>query len=262
MTVKIWDVNANSTSYEKCVATLANSTGHVTSVTWSPDGESIVAGSGDGSVKIWDVMSRKCTSKFKTSNCGTVSLVAYSPDGKSILAFSKDKRLRLWDIDSKECVSTLTVSNDSYFGTVVAYNHDRTRIVAGTTTEIKIWQQEKNKSSMFTSHSIKWKFIKRWYASDFISSICYNHNGTFIVAGLRDKNCLQVFDANSGHCVATLNGHEGFVYSVSFSRDGTRIASGSNDNTIKIWDVSDLLPQAGGKKNAIKKKIKKINRQL
>ena len=37
---------------------------------------------------------------------------------------------------------------------------------------------------------------------------------------------------------ATLKGHTGWVYSVRFSPDGTRIASGSDDNTIRLWDVA------------------------
>jgi WD40 repeat protein len=37
--------------------------------------------------------------------------------------------------------------------------------------------------------------------------------------------------------LAYLGGHNGSVYSVHFSPDGTKLASGSGDNTIKIWDL-------------------------
>src|SRR5262249_19034600 len=38
--------------------------------------------------------------------------------------------------------------------------------------------------------------------------------------------------------LCTLQGHSDQVVSVTFSPDGTRIASGSNDRTVKVWDVA------------------------
>ena len=37
--------------------------------------------------------------------------------------------------------------------------------------------------------------------------------------------------------VRTLEGHTNVVFAVSLSRDGTRIASGSGDSLVKVWDV-------------------------
>ena len=38
------------------------------------------------------------------------------------------------------------------------------------------------------------------------------------------------------------NAHSGDINSVAFSPDGTKIVSGSDDQTIKVWDFGALEP--------------------
>jgi len=44
----------------------------------------------------------------------------------------------------------------------------------------------------------------------------------------------------SGRTIATLKGHSGGLRSVAFSPDGTRVVTGSDDGTARIWDVSTI----------------------
>jgi WD40 repeat protein len=43
-----------------------------------------------------------------------------------------------------------------------------------------------------------------------------------------------------GQEALTLKGHADQIWRVSFSPDGKRIVSGSDDNTLKVWDISLL----------------------
>ena len=46
------------------------------------------------------------------------------------------------------------------------------------------------------------------------------------------------YDDRSDWFIGTLQGHTGWVYSVSYSPDGSRIASGSGDDTVRIWSAA------------------------
>jgi WD40 repeat protein len=60
----------------------------------------------------------------------------------------------------------------------------------------------------------------------------------------------KVWDAAGGKELFTLEGHSGGVMSASFSPDGRRIVTGSDDQTAKVWDAAtgeELLTLKGHK---------------
>jgi len=69
-----------------------------------------------------------------------------------------------------------------------------------------------------------------------------------IVAGLLLAAMTSVGDgetqkAMTGREMLTLKGHTSWVYSVAFSADGKRLASASDDKTVKVWDAQMLTPE-------------------
>jgi WD40 repeat protein len=66
-------------------------------VAYSPDGKTLASGSGDKTVKLWDVATGKNTATIKGHTEG-VHAVAYSSDGRTLASGSGDGTIKLWDV--------------------------------------------------------------------------------------------------------------------------------------------------------------------
>ena len=68
-----------------------------------------------------------------------------------------------------------------------------------------------------------------------MQSVVYSKCGSKLVRA--EGKDIVVCDAVTGFVESTLTGHSGSVLSVAFSKDGTRLVSGSSDGTVKIWSA-------------------------
>ena len=95
------------------------------SVAFSPDGQRIVSGSDDSTVRVWDAATGQPVGQPLTGHTGAVTSVAFSPDGKRIVSGSCDKTVRLWDADTGQPVGEpLTGHTDAVSS--VAFSPDGT----------------------------------------------------------------------------------------------------------------------------------------
>jgi len=111
---------------------------------------------------------------------------------------------------------------------------------------------------MLATASLELKAEKQSAHSNCVTSVGFSPDGATIVSGSWDKT-IKVWDAGTlAHCIGSLSprlstptlataslelkvekqsAHSNGVTSVAYSPDGSTIVSGSEDQTIKVWDA-------------------------
>ena len=115
-------------------------------VAFSPDGQRIVSGSGDKTLRLWDAASGQAIGEPLEGHEGEVIGVAFSPDGQRIVSGSADSTLRLWDAASGQAIGEpLKGHEDMVDG--VAFSPDGQHIVSGSVDKtLRLWDAVSGKA--------------------------------------------------------------------------------------------------------------------
>ncbi len=76
-----------------------------------------------------------------------------------------------------------------------------------------------------------------------LTCLAFLRDGRTLAAGYLDDADVHLIEAASGQQRAVLHGHQGVVRSLAVSPDGHHLLSGSEDTTILVWDLDELLPE-------------------
>jgi Tol biopolymer transport system component len=122
----------------KARATLRGHASDIYAVAFSPDGKTLASGSGDGTVKLWEVATGKERATLK-GHTNLVWAVAFSPDGKTLASANYDRTVKLWEVATGK--ERATLRGHTSFVWSVAFSPDGKTLASGSSDgSVKLWE--------------------------------------------------------------------------------------------------------------------------
>jgi len=194
-------------------------------VAWSPDGTKLVGGSQDNKARVWDLQTQRELGEL-VGHTDWLEYVAWSPDGRRIATASRDGTARLWDAADYHEIEKLPFGKTDV--QTVSF-HPRQHLLAAAHTAgldnspmmVSVWDYDEHR--------------ERFHVPGFRAAFSPD-GGKLAATDGAGWGVIQLFDLE-GRLLTTLEGHSRYVHALAWSPDGTRLASASVDDTVRVWDT-------------------------
>jgi WD40 repeat protein len=155
--------------------------------------------------------------------------LAFSPDAALLASGGLRGTVWLWDAASGEGRGVFPGHSKPVLA--VAFSRDGRLLASGDQGGVvKFWDvaTRAERATLATSE-------------EEVAAVAFAPDGrTLAVAA---GHVVQLWDVADGRLVACLKGHERKVQCLAYSPDGTHLASGSDDRTVRLWNVARFQPK-------------------
>jgi len=194
---------------------------------FSPDGRLLASASVDWTAQLWDTATGRAYGE-PLQHDGRVRTVAFSPDGRLLATASQDQTVRLWEVTSGQRYGQ-PLRHQWRQARRAVFSPDGKLVAScglGGTTRI-------------------WRTYRRLH-----TEVVPQERGIYAgaispdgrVGALISGNTVQLWDTTAVKALGELLRHDGQVSTVAFSPDGSLLATGSWDKTVRLWNVPSGRP--------------------
>jgi serine/threonine protein kinase len=190
----------------------------------SPDGTTLVSGSADSTIKLWN-LATGANLRTLQGHSGYINAIDISPDGQTLVSGDANSTLKIWNLKTGALLHTLS-GHSGYINAIDISPDGQTLVSASADGTLKVW----NLATQKLLHTLSGH-------SGYINAIDISPDGTTLVSGGADST-IKVWDLSRSEVLHTLSGHTGFINALEISHDGKTVVSASADSTIKVWDLA------------------------
>lgn len=181
----------------------------------------LAAGGADNSIRIFETSTGKERLNIQ-QHAEWVTALVFSPDGKRIASASRDRTARVFELENGNLLETYVEHTQPVFA--VAFAEDGKRVISGGRGKTPhLWQVEEAKK-----------------LGDFPALegdiLALRAVGKRLFMAGADAS-IREFDIESRKLTRELKGHSDWVYALAYEAGSKRMASGSYNGEIRIWDL-------------------------
>jgi WD40 repeat protein len=254
----------------------------VRSLAYSPDGQTLLSGSYDGTVRLWDVAERRqrASAVARLDLLGSVDRVAFAPDGQTFVLSCDEERgdnLQWWSVADWRCRRRgIYRQYGEYAGPIpIAFAPDGQALAAGLAVDSgTLWRgpQRKRRSRVHVPggaavdltfspdsstlalvggdgavrlHHLETRQQRTLEPEDDLpfQGAVYSPDGRTLAVRLPQQGPgILFYDVATLRRRATFRLTNVLVHAMTFSPDGRILAAGTHDHKVWFWDAATRAP--------------------
>ena len=192
----------------------------------APNGRTLVTGSADGAVRLWDIAARKTLAELSTQGGSPVVSVGFARNGRLVAAGSEDGKVRLWDVPSGRPEARTLDAGQEILATAVSADGQRAAAIDGEGL-VWLWNVATGESRRLSG------------PEGDLAMLAFSPDGQALAAGASQPGnvlegfpgAVRVWDLPTGEPRDLLDSLEGVtVYALAFAPHGRRLAIAGFEN--------------------------------
>jgi WD40 repeat protein len=214
----------------------------VVSLRFSPTGLRVASADDGGMACVWWAVNGALHWRLRGGHTQglTLTAVRWMHASNSIVTSSADGTARVWDYElGKPRYAEIRHTDGTAILGFEVSDDDQYIVTAGADHSARLWRlPDESSDSGLPKPELVWTFTDH---GDAVDDVAFSDQGRWVATAGRD-GIAHVVDIATGKTLAVVE-HAGAVRFVSFDHDSKHLFTGSDDGTVRIWDLSRIEPR-------------------